>query len=152
MKIKNKGLKWKNSKSKGWNANYIYPQFKSEDKIAKIESFVPNWLSYIQLIRKLKVEGPKWNFDIQSIEIGGLNWTKLKLIYKKLGPKTQFKVKGLKCKVKINGGLSCTLTCRRKRRRGWRLQPASAASTGTWCVHAPLREEDHAAAPRSVLQ
>ena len=110
-------------------------------KLQNIGTFVPNWLSYIQLIRKLKVEGPKWNFDIQSIEIGGLNRTKSKLIYQKLGPKTQFKVEGPKCKVKINGGLFCTLTCRRERRRGRRLQPASAASTGMWCVHAPPREE-----------
>ena len=42
MKIKYKGLKLKNSKSKGWNANYIYAQLKSEDKIAKIGTCVAN--------------------------------------------------------------------------------------------------------------
>ena len=39
-----------------------------------------------------------------------------------------------------------------RKKRGRRLQPASAAPTDIWWLHAPPWEDEHAAAHRSVLR
>ena len=77
---------------------------------------------------------------------------KIKTYITEMRTKNEIKSRGTEVQIPHIWGTLLHIDVQEREKRGRRLQPASAASTGIWWLHAPPREDDQEAAHRSVLR
>ena len=117
--------------------------FNQRTKLKKIETVVPNLLSYLDLVQKLKEGGAKWKLHIQLILIEGPNRTKSNLCNKNKDHKQNWKYRDRNEKA-LKPGDSLALW------RAGERETAAAALTGHRRVHV-CRRVKRAASPETPV-